>query len=160
MLTLCLLAAVGIGMQWLSAVAVELRSDGKESDLLLLSVCDGYVLGFVCFLAGFVANTRVRSRSGAAPRLLLTFVLLAVGIGPWILASAFGFVDSFSSQNTLLVAVPSPFFIVALAFTSPERGGLPGGLLLGGLLASVSWLGLGLTLLYMAQRHITKESNP
>jgi hypothetical protein len=160
MLTLCLLAAGGIGVQWIVALASELRQGTAEVDLLLLSVCNGYVLGFVCFLAGFVAFARARSASGAAPRMLLTFVLLAIAIGPWILASAFGVSESFSAQNTLLVATPSPFFVVAVALAAPEQGSLSGGLLAAGLLASVAWLTLGLALLHAAQRQIEKASSP
>jgi hypothetical protein len=158
MLTLCLLAAVGIGTQWLLALNSELRTPSETSafDLTVLSVCDGYTLAFICFLAGFVAYARARSRSGATPRLLLTFVLLAITIGPWILASVFGMVDAFGFGSALLIASPSPVFVVALALTTPENGNMPGGLLLAGLLASIAWLFTGLTLLYAAQRRIDR----
>jgi hypothetical protein len=140
------------------ALSTELRTPSETSafDLTVLSVCDGYALAFICFLAGFVAYTRARSRSGATPRLLLTFVLLAITIGPWILASVFGMVDAFGFGSALLIASPSPVFLAALALTAPENGNLPGSLLLAGLLASTGWLCAGLTLLYAAQRRIDR----
>ncbi len=162
MLTLCLLAAMGIGTQWLMALRTELRAPSETAafDLTVLSVCDGYALAFICFLAGFVAHTRARSRSGATPRLLLTFVLLAITIGPWILASVFSMIDAFGFGNALLIASPSPVFVVALALTTPENGNLPGSLLLAGLLASIGWLCVGLALLYAAQRRIDRGEHP
>jgi len=162
MLTVCLLAALGIGLQWLVAVGLQWSTPAAHSaqDLTVLSLCDGYLLSFLCFLAGFVAHARARSVSGASPRLLLTFVLLTVAIGPWILASVFGMADSFGADSMLLVASPSPAFVVALAYLMPAHGALPGGLLLAGLLASVVWLILGLGLLYAAQRYIEREQIP
>jgi hypothetical protein len=158
MLTLCMLAALGIGTQWLMALRTELHAPSETSafDLTVLSVCDGYTLAFICFLAGFVAYTRARSRSGSTPRLLLTFVLLAITIGPWILASVFGMVDAFGLGSALLIASPSPVFVVALALIAPENGNLPGSLLLAGLVASTCWLCAGLALLYAAQRRIDR----
>jgi hypothetical protein len=158
MLTLCLLAATGIGSQWLIALTSELRDLDETSalDLTVLSVCDGYSLAFICFLAGFVAHSRARSRSGGGPRLLLTFVLLAITIGPWVLASVFGMADNFGFGSALLIASPSPVFVVALALSAPDHGNLPGSLLLAGLLASIAWLMVGLALLYAAQRRIDR----
>jgi hypothetical protein len=73
------------------------------------------------------------------------------------LASVFGMVDIFGFTSALLIASPSPVFVVALALSAPDQGSLPGSLLLAGLLASIAWLGAGLALLYTAQRRIDRS---
>jgi hypothetical protein len=145
------LLVLGVVATYLVQIAVgvfmELRSGHvfARDNAYRIVAFGGYLAAFCVFLAGFTAWIRARSKSSGAPRGLLVLVLFLAGLGPW-LAMAVAGIATTGSDESFLVAAPSPAYVFVMmgAIGSPKSSSDV--LILAGAVAAGGWtlLGLGL----------------
>jgi ABC-type transport system involved in multi-copper enzyme maturation permease subunit len=119
------------------------------ADAHCIAATGGYLAAFVLFVVGFGAWARARSRSAAMPRLLLAGAVFLAAIGPWIVMAIAGVVSD-DSDRAMLLASPSPTYVVVM-LDAIARGGAEAELALaaGGFCAAF-WGLIGLLLLSLA----------
>ncbi len=102
-----------------------------------------YAATYFLFLAGFAAWVRTRSSTPGIARVMLLVAIFLSAAGPWIIAAIAGVISD-SSDNALVVAAPSPFYVLVLldALDHPSRGMA----IVAGAVSSFAWglIGLGL----------------
>lgn len=105
----------------------------------------GYLAAFCVFLAGFTAWIRARSKSSGAPRGLLVLALFLAGLGPW-LAMAIAGIATTGSDESFLVAAPSPAYVFVMMGAIGSGKPSSDVLIVAGAVAAGAWalLGLGL----------------
>jgi hypothetical protein len=156
-----LLGGLGLGSLWLVTgvgAAVASRSAGSPSsvDALRVVSAGGYLGAFFLFILGFTAWVRTRASSAALPRLLLAGALLLSGIGPWVVMAIAGVVGS--SGSTLVLAAPSPAYVLVMLEWADRSSAAREPILLGGVTCALSWALLGAGLLnaaYLRTRRVT-----
>jgi hypothetical protein len=86
---------------------------GSGTELAQIGAFAFYMLGFHVFVSGVGAWLRARTTTPVVARVILLTVLIAVSIGPWIVAAIAGILwtsSGSSNEEALLVGAPSPFF--------------------------------------------------
>jgi hypothetical protein len=138
-----LLGGLGLGSLWLVTgvgAAVEVASPSSVGVLRVLST-GGYLGAFFLFILGFTVWVRARASSAAVPRLLLIGALLLAGIGPWVVMAIAGVVGS--SGSTLVLAAPSPAYVLVMWEWADKSSAAREPILLGGVTCAISWALLG-----------------
>jgi ABC-type transport system involved in multi-copper enzyme maturation permease subunit len=107
-----------------------------------------YASGFFLFIAGLGAFLRVRSNATVNARVVLFTILFAIAIGPWIVAAIAGVLTNDSGHDALLIAAPSPFFVIEI-WNALDRGTSESAVRVG-LIFSVAWGALGVLLFLLA----------
>ena len=107
---------------------------------------------FLVFLIGCLAWLRVRMRSASAARVVTLIAATLAITAPFVTLVAFGYL---AGDGGLVVASPSPLYAFIMA-RAIERGEphLP---LTAGLVCSLGWVGLGLTLFGLGARRATRQ---
>lgn len=129
-------------------VGISKASSAAERDAVL--AFHGYAVAFFGFVVGFAAWTRARAQSAGTPRLLLTVALFFAFVGPWIIMAIAGVLTDRHDREVLLMASPSPTFVVTMvqsATTSAVDAGL---ILATGAACSAAWALIGVGLLAAA----------
>lgn len=92
-----------------------------HAEMALIVLLGVYLASYVEFLLGIVAFSRVRSAGGSGVRAMLVVVLLLSNLGPWVLAAVAGVVSSRTSDG-IVVACPSPFYLVEITYDELVKG--------------------------------------
>ena len=134
-----------------AALGVLKAKTGADRDALL--AFHGYALAFFCFVVGFAAWARARSKSAGTPRLLLATALFFAFVGPWIAMAVAGLITS-QHDRAMLMASPSPSFAVTMvqaASTSSPDAGL---ILATGAACAAAWALIGVGLFAVASARV------
>jgi hypothetical protein len=118
----------------------------------------GYAIPFFVFMMGLVAWLRARGMSPWIVRLVAGAALFLIFSGPWVVAAIGGVITQTGSDAWLVVASPSPFYVVYV-ITWLDRfpsGGSDGSVLEAGIVCATLWGGLGLLLLGLAARRASR----
>jgi ABC-type transport system involved in multi-copper enzyme maturation permease subunit len=116
-----------------------------ERELGQLLVTAGYLAAFFVFVVGFASWVRAGSISSVGPRILLLVVLFLATAGPWI-GMAIAGVLSEANHSALLVASPSPTFVLVLIDAVGKTADAGKLKLLAGAMCAAAWalVGVGL----------------
>jgi hypothetical protein len=141
------------GAGWLTllfaagALGVTLGSSGsKSTDLLGLTIMVGYSAAFFVFVTGFTAWMRTRSNSPSTARIMMVVMLFLAAAGPWIVAAIVGALSS-GSDESLLVAAPSPIYAIVAAAQVAKSGSDPALTVSAATFSAAGWALLGVGLL-------------
>jgi hypothetical protein len=135
-----------------TSVVKELRA-GRTEHALGIGLCTGYGIALLAFLAGFVVFIRSSGLRRADPRALVLLALFLATFGPLLAAAIVGITSS--SDNSFVIAAPSPFY----AFAFLERSvGLTGGPSLGAAYRAIAgWTALGAVLGALGARRLRTQ---
>jgi hypothetical protein len=128
-----------------AAIALEGRPT-KTVEVRQIAAAGAYLAAFFLFLCGFIAWIRAGSLAPAAVRGTAFAVFFFATVGPWIAMAIAGVMDS---QSAIIVAAPSPLYIIPMieAFSTPTTAQHK---LLAGIASAVAWALLGQGLLAAA----------
>jgi ABC-type transport system involved in multi-copper enzyme maturation permease subunit len=146
-----LLLFAGAGLVVVAAVGLErcAAASGVSSNEVTGVACfAGYAICFYVFVVGLGAFLRSRAQSSMSARVLMFAILFGVSVGPWIITAIFGLVADRFDREALLVAAPSPFFVVVMLESIGRSTGAPA--LIIGAAAAGFWALVGLLLLASA----------
>ncbi|MEP7049737.1 MAG: ABC transporter permease [Pseudomonadota bacterium] len=107
-----LLALTFLGLLACAALGVIQAKTAADRDAMI--AFHGYGMAFYGFVVGFTAWARARANNAGTPRMLLAGALFVAFVGPWIAMAVAGIITSQHDQ-ALLMASPSPTFVVAMA---------------------------------------------
>ncbi len=112
---LALLACAGLGVMQAKTAA--------DRDAVI--AFHGYGMAFFVFVVGFTAWARARGHNASTPRVLLATALFVAFVGPWIAMAVAGLITNQHDQ-AMLMASPSPTFVVtmaqAISSSAPDAG--------------------------------------
>jgi hypothetical protein len=147
----------GLGLGSLGLVTGVGAAVARSSvDALRVVSAGGYLGAFFLFILGFTVWVRTRASSAALPRLLLVGALLLSAIGPWVVMAIAGVVGS--SGSALVLAAPSPAYVLVMLEWADRSSAAREPILLGGVTCALSWALLGVGLLnaaYLRTRRVT-----
>jgi hypothetical protein len=108
----------------------------------------GYGAAYFLFLAGFGAWIRSRSSTSGVARLMLVVAIFFSSAGPWIIAAIAGVIADHPGPDALVVAAPSPFYLIVLvgALRAPNGEFV----IAAGALCALAWAMIGLGLMAAA----------
>jgi ABC-type transport system involved in multi-copper enzyme maturation permease subunit len=141
---------LGVGMTCLGAftqIAFAVTGGGVDGQRIL--ALGAYVIAFFVFVVGLGAWLRARAEAPIVARLLLFAVLFGVVVGPWVIAAIGGILRDNFDRDALVIAAPSPFYVLLMFDTSSPNAAL---FVRAGLAAIVGWAVLGLLFLGAARR--------
>lgn len=141
---------LGVGAVCLVGVQTHAKTitDPQEHLAQIATFCS-YAAAFVVFLIGLRSFLRSRGRTPAITRVLLVAIGFGVAVGPWIIAAIAGVLGN-GSDDALIIASPSPFYAF-FVLSAIERTGQEIHVY-AGVIASVSWAGVGVLLTLVARR--------
>jgi ABC-type transport system involved in multi-copper enzyme maturation permease subunit len=136
------------------AVGITLLSSVRDRSAII--ALHGYAAAFLGFSVGFVAWARARSQGSAAPRLGLLVALFFACIGPWVAMAIAGLLTN-SHDQALLLAAPSPTYVItmiqAIESSSPDEPMI----VLAGTVCAAAWALIGTGLLALASVRIRQR---
>ena len=112
-----LLLAGGLGIALVAALGLERTAAAgsiTHTDVASIACFGGYALAFYVFVVGLAAFLRSRARTALSARILLFALLVAVSVGPWIVAAIAGLVAENAGKNALIIGAPSPFYVFVM----------------------------------------------
>jgi hypothetical protein len=130
-----------------TAFAFAVTGGGREGDRAL--ALGAYAIAFFVFVVGLGALLRARAEAPIIARLLLFAVLFGVLIVPWVVAAIGGFLRDTFDRDALVVAAPSPLYVIVMV---DAVGSKAGSIVTAGLSAIGAWAALGLVLVGAAAR--------
>lgn len=146
--SLLLLGTTLLALASNALVGILKAKTNAEHDAVL--AFHGYAAAFFGFVVGFAAWARARANSAGTPRLLLTVVLFFAFVGPWIIMAIAGVITDRHEREVLLMASPSPTFVVTMV-QAVETSAADAGLILAtGAACSAAWALIGVGLLAAA----------
>jgi hypothetical protein len=157
--SMVLLVTSLLGMGLFAVVGALVLSKGSPLGLpptsaVGLLTCGEYWSAFLVFVVGFLLWSRVRADSVGAARILSIMVAVCAIVAPWIAFLIFGYAASKRIHDALLIAAPSPLY--ALAIVSAIDRGEPHLALTSGLVCSLGWISMGLSLFGLGARRATR----
>jgi ABC-type transport system involved in multi-copper enzyme maturation permease subunit len=141
---------LGVGVTCLGAfiqIAFAVTGGGEVGQRTL--AIGAYGIAFFLFVVGLGAWLRARAEAPIVSRLLLSAVLFCVVVGPWVIAAIGGILRDNFDRDALVVAAPSPFYVLLMFDASSANAAL---FVRAGFGAILGWAVLGLLLLGMAAR--------
>jgi hypothetical protein len=118
-----LLVLTLLGLSCSAALGAAEAKSAADRDALL--AFHGYGLSFFGFVVGFSAWARARADNAGTPRLLLAAALFVAFVGPWIAMAVAGLLTN-QHDEAVLMASPSPTFVVtmaqAISTSAPDAG--------------------------------------
>jgi ABC-type transport system involved in multi-copper enzyme maturation permease subunit len=106
-----------------------------------------YAVGFLLFTGGLAAWARARTNAPGAARGIVIVALFVISAGPWIVAAMAGVALRPAGDNALLIAAPSPFFLIHVLERVTRESSALSPPVLAALVAAAAWALLGLSLL-------------
>ncbi len=161
MLLVVFMAVVGVAfIAVIDGVGVALYGTGtsaiKERSLDQIAVVAAYVTPYCVFVIGLLAWLRARNASPWVPRIIAVGVFFLVAVAPWVVAAITGVLADSSAKAWILLASPSPFFLVSMlseigSYTHETPMLVPVGMIF-----SLGWGALGLMFLSVAKHRSDK----
>jgi hypothetical protein len=136
-LGMVLIAACGIyaiDSSWVRGRFLSTSAVEAEERIALFAV---YAALFFLFVVGLSAWLRSRGNSPWIARLIALAVLFLIHAVPWVVAAIGGVLSSGRDQDWMLVAAPSPFYVVVM-LKAVERTESQGQIVLG-LACAIGW---------------------
>lgn len=152
-----LLAAGVLGLSAVTAVGVQRAawaSGPLSTDTNRVALFGGCLLAFHVFVVGLAAFLRAHLDAMAA-RVALFGLLLGVTVGPWIVAAVAGLLTDHPGRGALVVAAPSPFYLLVMLDALDQPSGLSTAL--AGVIAAMLWATIGLLLTAAAERRCREK---
>jgi ABC-type transport system involved in multi-copper enzyme maturation permease subunit len=106
-----------------------------------------YSVGFLLFTGGLSAWARARTNAPGAARGIVVVALFLIAAGPWIIAAMAGVALRPAGDTALLIAAPSPFFLIHVLDRVTREATAMSPPVLAALVAAAAWALLGLSLL-------------
>jgi hypothetical protein len=132
-----------------------LKKDTYTAQMFVFAI---YSAPFFLFLMGLTAWLRSRGNSPWIARLIASAILFLILAGPWIVAAIGGILSRGSSDDWIVIAAPSPFYVFYMLShidrASPTTD-MP--VVLFGLAAGFMWGMAGLMLLTFSARRCAKQ---
>ncbi|APR83979.1 Hypothetical protein A7982_09328 [Minicystis rosea] len=142
-----LLLAGGLAVALVSVLGLSRTAAAggvSHTDVASIACFGGYALAFYVFAVGLAAFLRSRAQTSLSARIILFALLVAVSVGPWVVAAIAGLVADNVSKDALIVGAPSPFYVFVMLDALGGGDQLP--VVIGLVMAAVYAL-LGLVLL-------------
>jgi ABC-type transport system involved in multi-copper enzyme maturation permease subunit len=138
------IGAVGAAVAWFSPLVTTSRSLQVAAVVAFL----GYASAYFLFLAGFGAWIRARSSTAGVARLMLLVAIFLTAAGPWIIAAIAGVIADRPGSDALVVAAPSPFYVIVLVKALHDPNGEF--VIAAGAICAFAWAMIGLGLMAAA----------
>jgi hypothetical protein len=135
----------------ITAITMRAATDAPRHSLGVV-VFATYAIGFLLFTSGLSAWARARTNAPGATRGIVFAALFFICAGPWIIAAMTGLVVRPGGDESLLLAAPSPFFLIYVGERVTREVAAISPPVVAGLVAAVAWGLLGVSLLARAQQ--------
>jgi hypothetical protein len=124
----------------------------KLDDTMRIAAVTVFLVAYFLFLAGGAAWLRARSATPGIARVLLMVAIFLSAAGPWIFAAIGGIVSD-GNREALVMASPSPFYLIVLV---EDIGSLHGPLAISAVaISTLAWSMLGFGLFLAAHSRAT-----
>ena len=147
MLLAVLLCVGGIAtialIDW-TALALGPTGSRKDRYLGQIVLVASYVTPYCIFTIGLVAWLRSRSASAWVPRIIAVGVFFLIAIAPWVAAAIAGALADSSAKSWILIAAPSPFFLVSMLAELGSYAHDPSMTIPTGMIFAIAWGFLGI----------------
>jgi ABC-type transport system involved in multi-copper enzyme maturation permease subunit len=149
LLCVCGIATIAI-IDW-TALALGPTVTRKDRYLDQIVLVASYATPYCVFSIGLVAWLRSRSASAWIPRIIAVGVFFLIAVAPWVAAAIAGALADSSMKSWILIAAPSPFFLVSMlaelgSYAHDQSMTIPTGMIF-----AVAWGFLGILLLAVAK---------
>lgn len=157
--TMTLLGALGLAGFALTGAAAAVYALGLSASgassapralVAEVVVLAAYGAAFFVFLVGLATFARARSSAGGPARAIVVVATIVATAGPWIVALIGGVLAESGPGDVLVVAAPSPFYVVRVisALEGKSVSG-PGPIVLAGAIAMTTWTLVGVVLFFL-----------
>jgi hypothetical protein len=153
---MCVVGVAAIAFIDGAAIAMHGTSTIGDRSLEQIAVVAAYVTPYCVFAIGLLAWLRARNASPWVPRIIAVGVLFLIAVAPWVVAAITGVLADSGAKAWILLAAPSPFFLVSMlsevgSYTHDAPMMIPTGMIF-----ALAWGCLGLLFLSIAKHRSDK----